>query len=1122
MQQIYKKSVKRGAFRRLGMLFLCFLLCSAAAFARSGAVSITIKSNDISVIDALREVGKQSGLSVGFNESRLGDRPHINLSLDNASLETSLSEILKGTGYTYRKEGEYVVIVPEDKNAEKAAATGTRRIHGSVLDEEGEPLIGATVRVDGTSVGTITDAEGNFTIDAPARGVITVSYVGYASKKVKVGSADTYRISLAGDSQVLSDVVVTALGIKREQKALSYNVQQVSADDITTIKDANFVNSLNGKVAGVNINTSSSGIGGASRVVMRGAKSIEQSSNALYVIDGVPMYNFGGGGDTEFGSKGTTEAIADINPEDIESISVLTGAAAAALYGSNAANGAVVITTRKGHVGKLALTVSSGIEWLKPFKMPDFQNRYGTGSNGKEGNSTIYSWGRPLNAAARTGYTPDDFFQTGAVYSNAITLSTGTEKNQSFFSAAAVNSDGLVPNNRYNRYNFTFRNTTLFLDDRMQLDASASYILQNDRNMTNQGQYSNPLVPAYLFPRGDDFSVVKNFERWDDARKIPVQFWPQGEGDLRMQNPYWIAYRNLRENNKKRYMGTVGLSYQVLDWLNLRGRVRIDNTSNEYEAKLYASTSTTLTDGSTQGHYTVTNSSYSQTYADFLVNIDKRVADFSIFANIGTSYSRVTSKEFGYAGPIRDTGIPNLFNVFDLDNAKKRATQYGWHEVTESVFASAEIGWRSMLYLTLTGRNDWASQLVNSPQSSFFYPSVGLSAVINEMVQLPHWVGYLKVRGSYSSVGNPYPKFLTCPTYTYDATKQDWSSQTNYPIGKLYPERTDSWEVGVDAALFNDFRLGASFYYATTKNQTFDPRLPVSSGYDKLYVQTGSVRNYGVELMLAYSHDWGGLFWDTSFTFSANRNKIKELVHNYVHPETGKVYNIDRLELNTSDGRGFGKAKFILKEGGTLGDLYTHADLKRDINGNILVDDAGNVTAVDNAGDIKLGSVFPKANLAWNNNLRWKGINLGFLVTARLGGIVYSATQAYLDLYGVSETSAAARDAGGVLVNGRSLVDPQSFYGVVASQSGLPTYYTYSATNVRLQEASIGYTVPRRWLGGVCDVTLSVVGKNLWMIYCKAPFDPEAVATTGNYYQGIDYFMMPSTRNIGFNIKVNF
>ena len=1108
---------KRGV-RRSFLLFFSLFLLQVTAFAQND-VRITIRENNITVIEALKKVEKQSGLSIGYNNSLLRDKPALNLNLDKAGLDYSLSTILKGTGCTYELKGKYIKIIPQPAQEKPSS---DKQIKGKVTDETGEPLIGVNIQVQGSANGVITDIEGRYSIEAPVGSTLNFTYIGYTPQNVKVTDRSVYNVTLATAVEQLNEVVVTALGIKREQKALSYNVQQVKADEISGIKDANFINSLNGKVAGVTINSSSSGVGGASKVVMRGAKSIEQSSNALYVIDGIPMYNFGGGGGMEFDSRGATESIADINPDDIESISVLTGAAAAALYGSNAANGAIVITTKRGQVGKLQVTVNSNTEFARPFVLPEFQNRYGTGSRGKDGGSTILSWGAKLNDASRTNYEPKDFFDTGLIFTNSVTLSTGTEKNQTFFSVASVNSEGIVPNNRYNRFNFTFRNTTNFLNDRMKLDIGASYIIQNDRNMTNQGIYSNPIVPVYLFPRGDDFGLVKVFERWDPARKINTMFWPQGEGDYRMQNPYWIAYRNLRLNNKKRYMASAGLSYQILDWLNVAGRVRIDNTHSEYEGKLYASSSNTLTDGSTQGHYTVNNGQYSQTYADVLVNINKRIQDFTIVANIGASYSGVTSKELGYAGPIRETGIPNLFNVYDLDNAKKRATQVGWREATESVFASAEVGWKSMLYLTVTGRNDWASQLTHSPQASFFYPSVGLSAVITEMLKLPDWVDYLKVRGSFSSVGNPYPRFLTYPTYSYDANKQDWKSQTNYPIGKLYPERTDSWEIGLDATLFKDFKLSGSFYYANTYNQTFDPRLPVSSGYDKLYVQTGYVRNYGFEAMLSYGHRWGDFSWDSSFTFSANKNEIVELVKAYVHPETGKTYNVDKLELKTDEGRGFGKAKFILKEGGTLGDLYTHADLKRDINGNILIDDSGNVTAIDNAGDIKLGSVLPKANLAWNNSFSYKGINAGFLLTARLGGIVYSATQAYLDLYGVSETSAAARDAGGVWVNGRSRVNPQSFYEVVASQSGLPTYYTYSATNLRLQEAHIGYTIPRRWLGNVCDINVSLVGRNLWMIYCKAPFDPEAVATTNNYYQGIDYFMMPSTRNIGFNIKINF
>ena len=1095
------------------VLFLFMVVIQATAFAQSG-MKITIQKENITVIEALKEVEKQSKLSVGYNDSQLIDKPAINLNLKNVDLEKALSIILKGTGFTYGIKRNYINIIPQPK-------TGTvvvKQVTGRVVDEKNEPLIGVNIRVEGTDDGTVTDLEGKYVIKASIGSILSFTYIGYISSYVKIADKNVYNIQMSANVEALNEVVVTALGIKREQKALSYNVQQVKSDQLTNVKDANFINSLNGKVAGVNINSSSSGVGGASKVVMRGTKSIEQSSNALYVIDGIPMFNFGGGGSMENGSQGVTEGIADINPDDIESISVLTGAAAAALYGSNAANGAIVINTKRGKVGKLQVSVSSNTEFAKPFVLPHFQNRYGTGSSGKAGNSTTLSWGTLLNDASRRNYEPRDFFDTGITYTNSITLSTGTDKNQTFFSAAAVNSEGIVPNNRYNRFNFTFRNTTNFLNDRMKLDVGASYIIQNDRNMTNQGAYSNPIVPVYLFPRGDDFNLIKVFERWDPARKIKTMFWPQGEGDLRMQNPYWIAYRNLRTNDKKRYMLSVSLSYDITDWLNISGRVRVDNSSTKYEQKLYASSNTTLTEGSAQGFYAISKPDETQVYADALANINKRLGDYSIVVNIGASIVDNKYDELSYRGPIRANGIPNVFNVFDLDNTQKKARQDEWEEQTQSIFASAEVGWKSMLYLTLTGRNDWASQLANSSSTCFFYPSIGLSAVVSEMVKLPSFVDYLKVRSSFSSVGMPYPRNLTSPTFEYDETTQTWKPKTHYPIGDLKPERTDSWELGLDMRLFKDFNLSLSWYLANTFNQTFDPKISVSSGYTTIYLQTGYVRNQGVELSFGYGHTWKKDFrWQSNFTLSHNKNKIIELVKDYIHPETGEPINKDRLDVG-----GLGKARFILKTGGSLGDLYTQSDLKRDDNGMVEISPAGTLVTVNNRPDIKLGSVFPKCNLAWNNQFSWKGFNISALVTARIGGIVYSATAAAMDQYGVSESSAVARDNGGVLVNGRNRVDAQTWFTAIGSQSGLPQYYTYSATNIRLQEAAIGYTLPRKWLHDVCDIQLSVVGRNLCMIYNKAPFDPEAVATTGNYYQGIDFFMLPSTRNVGLNVKINF
>ncbi len=1099
------------------LLFVPALLFPLSAL-RAQNVRVTIRENGAKMEQVISAIERQTRYLFGIGDEVNTDLP-VTVHAENEPLKKVLDEMFRGTDIVYTVEGTNILLTRRPAAPQSRAVSVT----GRVTDASGQPIVGASVIVRGTTVGVSTDTEGRFALEVPspaASQTLEVSYLGYETAAVPVGSRTSFEVTLQESSSEIEQVVVTALGIKRQEKALSYNVQQVAASDITLVKDANFMNSLSGKVAGVTINASSSGVGGATKVVLRGNKSISQSSNALYVIDGIPMYNFGGGGGTEFDSRGATEAIADINPEDIESISVLTGAAAAALYGSEAANGAVMITTKKGEAGALKVTLTSNTEFLNPFVLPEFQNRYGTGLNGVRSGSNIYSWGERLAPSARYGYTPNDFFETGHVYTNAFTLSGGTDRNQTYFSAAAVNSDGIIPNNEYDRYNFTFRNTSYFLKDRLRIDASASYIYQQDQNMTNQGVYSNPLVSAYLFPRGENFDLYRRFERYNEGTKLMEQFWSSDMegGDLRMQNPYWIAYRNLRNTDKKRYMLSLSASYDILPWLNVTGRVRIDNMNSLYTQKLYASSNTTITDGGRNGHYTEARTYDSQTYADVMANINKTFGDdWSLQANIGASINNVKSDELSYRGPIQENGLPNVFNVFDLDDTKKRAEKTGWHDQTQSLFASVEVGWKQMLYLTVTGRNDWASQIAGSSSSSFFYPSVGLSWVPTSLWDLGGALSYLKLRGSIASVGMPFPRYLTVPTYEYDATNRVWKDKTHYPIGDLKPERTTTYEVGIDARLWRHLSLSASWYQADTKNQTFDPSLPPSSSYTTIYLQTGHVRNTGVELSVGYDNRWGSFRWATNFTYAWNRNEIIELAANAVNPITGEPLNLEKLDI-----KGLGKAKYILKEGGTLGDLYTTSDLRFNDNGYVEVDKSGNLLLTDEGDDIYLGSVFPDHNLAWRNDFSWKGVNLGLLFTARIGGICYSATQANLDLYGVSEASAAARDAGGVLINGREMVDAQKWYQAIGSQSGLPQYYTYSATNFRLQELSLGYTLPAKWFRDKMRMTVSFVGRNLWMIYCKAPFDPEAVASTGLNYQGIDYFMMPSLRSLGFSVKFQF
>lgn len=1111
----FKFMNKSLLFKNFRLFVMAFSVCFAASAVNAAAqdkARITLKMENEKLETVINAIEKQSMYLFLNNQVDLTRTVSINIR--NEAIEPTLNKLFSGMDITWKLTGTNIYISNKKKEQVSDVVSGT------VIDIYGYPVIGVGVIVKGTSVGTSTDLDGRFSFELPAGAeVLEFTSLGYKTVELAIGTRRQFDVTLEDDAILMEGTVVTALGIKRSEKALSYNVQEVKADALLANKDANFVNSLSGKVAGLVINSSSSGVGGASKVVMRGQKSISQSSNALYVIDGVPMYTAAQEGDTEMGSRGSMDPIADLNPEDIESMTVLTGAAAAALYGSAAANGAIVINTKRGEAGKTSVTFTSNTEVFNPFMLPKFQNRYGSGS--PDGKNT-FSWGQKLNSSNYMGYDPaSDYFQTGVTGTESVSLSTGNAKNQTYFSAAAVNSKGNIPNNRYDRYNFTFRNTTKFLDDRMTLDVSASYIIQRDLNTINQGTYSNPIVGAYLFPRGADWEDARMFERWDPSRRVYTQYWPAGN-DMDMQNPYWINYRNLRESKKNRYMLSAGLSYDILDWLTLSGRVRVDNSATKYTEKYYATTNLQLAESSNNGLYGIESYEDRQVYADVLLDINKTWNDWSLHANIGASITDMSNDLFANRGGIAADNIPNVFNVFAIDQQKMVKKQSGWREQTQSVYASAELGYKSTYFLTLTGRNDWPSQLAGprSLSKSFFYPSVGASVVLSQIIPMPQQIEYLKVRSSFASVGSSFERWLANPLHSWPEKGNSWGTETVYPMDQLKPEMTNSWEFGLQARFLNWFSLDLTYYNTHTKNQTFAPEISTGSGYSEIYIQSGDVKNEGFELALGFDKTWGRFSWNSNYTFSTNKNTIVSLADGAINPVTGEPLDIKTLNMG-----GLGNAQFILKEGGSLGDLYSTSDLVRDSDNNVYVDYSGNVmseTIKDIDDYIKLGSVLPKANMSWRNDFRYGNFNLGFMFTARLGGVVFSRTQSVLDYYGVSEATAAARDNGGVLINGNDILDANKWYSAIAGGNAIPQYYTYSATNVRLQELAFGYTFPRKMLGNICELTLQLVGRNLWMIYNKAPFDPESIATTGNYYQGIDYFMTPNTRNFGFNIRLKF
>lgn len=998
---------------------------------------------------------------------------------------------------------------PEASMPQAVQQNGNHKVTGRVVDSAGEPLIGATIMVEGTKEGAVTDIDGNFTINTTSKAKLVISYVGYTTQTVLVGDKTTIDVTLKEVANTMNEVVVTALGIKRAEKALSYNVQSVGSNELTRNKDANFVNSLNGKVAGVSISKSASGVGGATRVIMRGAKSIEGDNNVLYVIDGIPIFNFSGGHDSGIMGEGrvSSEGIADLNPEDIESISVLAGPSAAALYGSNAANGAILITTKKGKEGRVDISFSSSADFSSPLLMPKFQNTYGNKLGSYE------SWGEKL--ATPSSYDPKkDFFRTGTNFINALTLNMGNEFNQTFASVATTNSRGIVPNNTYDRYNFTIRNTTRMFKNKVQLDLGASYIKQKDNNMVSQGEYWNPIVAAYLFPRGESFEGIKTFERYNNVRNFPTQYWPISDSRFANQNPYWTAYRNLAPDDKDRFMFNAGLTYNIFDWLSVAGRIRLDKTFITSERKIYASSFNYF--AKEKGAYDYYDYKDHQTYIDAIANINKTFGKFSLAANVGYSYSDYASLTRGYGGNL--VLVPNKFSLNNINPSDSKIREAGGDSKVRNVaaFASAELGWRSMVYLTLTGRNDWNSRLVNSSEESFFYPSVGLSGIISEMTKLPSFISYLKVRGSYTEVGSPVSRSgMTPGTITTPIVGGSLKSTDIYPFTDYKAERTKSYEFGLTARFWKKLSFDFTWYKSNTYNQTFIGELPESSGYKAVYLQAGNVENRGVEMALGYSDNFGGLQWNSSLVYSKNVNEIKEMVKDYHHPLSPKPINIP--EVSKDNGR------VLLKVGGSINDIYARKVLAKDNQVFVNVSPSGGMS-LETVEPIYLGKTTPDFTMGWNNNFTYKNFGLSFLINARFGGVVTSSTQALLDRFGVSKASADARDAGGVMIPNQGLYDAKKYYTLVATgENDLAGYYTYSATNVRLQELTLSYKFNSKLFNNVIkDLTLSFVATNPWMIYCKAPFDPELTASTGTYGQGNDYFMQPSLKSYGFSVKFKF
>lgn len=1007
----------------------------------------------------------------------------------------------------------FCLIAPATALRSYAQEGGGSTLEGLIKDDSG-PLLGATVIVKNTTRGTTTDMDGKFRLEGLQPGdVLQVTYVGYDPYEVTYTGQTTLDILMTTTANQLNAVVVTAMGIERQSKTLSYAAETVGGDDVADIKSVNMINALQGKAAGLQITPNSTGAGGSSKILFRGNKSINGSNQPLVVVDGVPLMmnitseqvNSNWGAQRDGG-----DAMSNINPDDIASISLLKGASAAALYGAVAANGAIMITTKSAMAGRLAVNVSSNTTIDTPLSLPEFQNTYG--ANGQ------YSWGDKL--ASKAPDYAEKFFRTGWTTNNSISINGGAEDLRAYFSYGNVTSGGITPENDYSQHTLNAKVGFDLFNDHIKVDFNAKYVNQHISNQPAGGFVFNPLVGTYTFPRGGDWNGYKsNFETYNGELNANVQNWVTTTDETN-SNPYWLLNRERPVVERNRYEFGGSIKYQIIDGLSLTGRMRYERADEHYVRNHYASSY-----GNKYTYGKMDDNRYfsEQLYADLLAQYNHTWDDFSLNATLGTSMMQTRSNNVSllyeqskFVAP--GNGGAYYPNIFNPSNFYMNGTTMGLERKRlNSVFGAVTFGFKEALFLDVTARNDWSSALAYTDGYSFFYPSVGASLLLNRFVDMGRNIDLFKFRGSYSIVGNDVPVYKTNPRYTY-GDQGAINPPESVPFRTLKPEKTHSFEVGFDGEFFQHrLHVNATYYKTNTKNQYFEVTLPWESGYKSQFVNAGNVQNQGFELTAGWFQDFGNEFtWSTDLNLSYNDNKIIELFDGIQDGVT--VSNL-------------GGAKVILYEGGQYGDLYVRT-LKRDESGKLVTETPEGadyqipVNGGEQNSDLKyMGNMNSKWNMGWNNTFRYKDLTLSMLIDFRIGGKVVSMTEATLDGYGVSERTGRARDRGYVMREGIKFSNVKAYYDVVGATSFNSVYnvedYVYDATNVRMREISLGYTF-RNLFGQSKNLTLAFIARNLFFFYKDAPMDPDVSMGTGNGLQGFDVFNLPTTRSFGLNVKLNF
>ena len=1106
--------------------------------------------------------------------------------------------------------------VPTSVHAATSNVQQKNVLKGRVIDATGEPAVGAYVIVVGTSTGTTTELNGSFTLKNVKPGAsIKVSLIGYKSQTVKWDGSSELNFTLEEETSNLNEVVVTAMGITRKASSLTYSTQMLRSDELMKVQDPNLVNSIEGKISGVTITPSAGGAGGASKITLRGNKSIQGNNAPLIVVDGVPMTN-NGRGQANQAYNLTYSSVAEgsdplsmINPDDIESMNILKGANAAALYGSAAANGVVMITTKKGKEGKLDVNFTSNVTFENPLLTPRLQNAYG--AEVTSGGLTLDSWGAKLpgggaytasvNAAPTIGGTRDihlrnsanddiaNFFRTGLTANNSVSLSGGTEKIKTYFSVANSHSNGMLESNNYNRNTLSFRQSYNFWN-RVNIDVNANYVQTKTNNRIGGGTVGNPLYDLYTMPRNVDLAYYRNhistLGNWQSAERSyfkadpvtgaytetsgrsqlsgPLQEWAFQTAEK--NNPYWLLNKNNSVSQDDRFYGNLQGRFDIYDGLAFQARVSIDHSRYSAEGKTYATTwgPQAMNDF---GTYYLSNNRTNEIYTDYLLSYNKQIQDWSVSTTAGwvghviesTNVNTYTNASFDTSQSYILKELPTVINRFDPSSGgaggTTKNTSSNWDK---AALFTAQVGWKDMVYVDGSYRRDWYRTFrqfsaLGTPDN-YGYFGFGANAILSSLF---NWKDeYVKYRVSYSEVGNSIPNVLF-NSVTIDP-RTGAASVLGYNNFWPIPEKTRSFETGVETQFFNNrLNVDLTYYNAAMHNSYLT--IAASNGKSQP-VNSGIIRNQGIEATVGY--DWNnlipGLRWKTSVNVSYNHNRVeKTYVEDGHNKEMALTVAGGKVQVNYKVGRPYGEMyvndytrwrdDVYRDENGGLnsegrgklihkaGDIYINDQGQPSFDGKKrYVNSAGNVR-VDKGGErfgLNVGNMNSNVQLSWSNTFFYKNFSLYFLVNGRIGGKVVSLTEGYLDRLGVSERTGEARrhaeatglkaadGSWGLAINeGRDIVNGRKYYEAVGSSSAID--YIYDATNFRLRELSLGYNW-RNLLGEGKNLSVSVIARNLFFIYKKAPVDPDISLSTANGLGGFEIFNLPSARSFGVNVKLNF